>query len=115
MAVLHVRLVAPDRVFYEGDASSVVAPAWDGKVGILPGHAPMISLLGVGELDVDLPDNGSHRFHVAGGVLKVAGDQVTILTEYAGDEPPTPELIPAGARIHEEDLMEHTSPGNPFA
>lgn len=113
MAVLNVRIVAPDRVVHEGEASSVVAPAWDGQVGILPGHAPMITLLGVGVLDVDLPGNGSNRFHVAGGVLKVLDNQVTILTEYAGDEPP--ELVPAGARIHEEDLLEHTSAGNPFA
>ena len=113
MALLNVRVVAPDRVVYEGESSSVVAPAWDGKVGVLPGHAPMITLVGVGELDVDLPGNGSHRFHVAGGVLKVSDDEVTILTEYAGDEPP--EFIPAGARIHEEDLLEHTSAGNPFA
>lgn len=115
MAVLNVRVVAPDRVVYQGESSSVVAPAWDGKVGILPGHAPMITLIGVGELDVDLPGNGSHRFHVAGGVLKVADDQVTILTEYAGNERLQPELIPAGARIHQEDLLEHTSAGNPFA
>ena len=113
MSVLDVRVVAPDRVVYEGESSSVVAPAWDGQVGILPDHAPMITLLGVGELDVDLPGNGSHRFHVAGGVMKVVENQVTILTEYAGDEPP--ELIPAGARIHDEDLLEHTSAGNPFA
>ena len=113
MAVLTVRLVAPDRVVHEGESSSVVAPAWDGKIGILPGHAPLITLVGVGELDIDLPGNGSHRFHVAGGVLKVADDQVTVLTEYAGDAPP--EYLPAGARIHEEDLLEGTSPGNPFA
>ena len=115
MAVLNVRVVAPDRVVYQGESSSVVAPAWDGKVGILPGHAPMITLLGVGELDVDLPGNGSHRFHVAGGVMKVAEDHVTILTEYAGKEPLEPELIPAGARIHQEDLTEFASAGNPFA
>jgi F-type H+-transporting ATPase subunit epsilon len=113
VAVLNVRLVASDRVVYEGEASAVVAPAWDGKVGILPGHAAMITLLGVGELDIDLPGNGSHRFHVAGGALKVDADQVTVLTEYGGTEPP--EVIPPGARIQKEDLLEHTIPGNPFA
>ena len=113
MATLHVRIVAPDRVVYEGDSSSVVAPAWDGKVGLLPGHAPMITLLGVGELDVDHVGAGSERFHVAGGVLKVLENQVTILTEYAGNEPP--EIVPEGARIHVEDLLEDTSAGNPLA
>ncbi|HSM04069.1 MAG TPA: ATP synthase F1 subunit epsilon [Longimicrobiales bacterium] len=113
MAALHVRVVSPDRVVYEGDSSSVVAPAWDGKVGILPGHAPMITLLGVGALDVDHVGAGSERFHVAGGVMKVLDDQVTVLTEYAGDQPP--EIIPEGARLHEEDLIEHTFAGNPLA
>lgn len=113
MAVLNVRVVAPDRVVYEGESVSVVAPAWDGQVGVLPGHAPMIALLGIGELDIDLAPSGSHRFHVAGGVMKVEEDVVTVLTEYAGDEPP--EFLPEGARIHTEDLLEDASAGNPLA
>lgn len=113
MAALHVRIVAPDRIVYEGESSSVVAPAWDGKVGILPGHAPMIALIGVGELDVDHVGGGSERFHVAGGVLKVLDDQVTVLTEYAGDGPP--EIMPEGARIHPEEILDSMTAGNPLA
>lgn len=113
MAALNVRVVAPDRVVFEGAASSVVAPAWDGQVGVLPGHAPMIALLGVGQLDIDLKPNGSDRYQLAGGVMKVENDEVTILTEYAGDQ--LPERLPEGARIQEEDLMEHISVGNPLA
>jgi len=45
---LHVSLVSPERVWFEGDVDSVVAPAFDGKVGILPRHAPMVTLLGEG-------------------------------------------------------------------
>jgi F-type H+-transporting ATPase subunit epsilon len=107
---LHVRVVSPSEVVYEGDASAVVAPAWDGMVGILPGHASMLALLGAGELTVDLPGGGSERFHVAAGVMKVENDQLTALTEYAGAEPP--EEIPHEAVVHPEDV--HTSPGNPL-
>ena len=46
---LSVRVVSPEKVVFEGDARALVAPAWDGKVGILPGHAPFLSLLGAGE------------------------------------------------------------------
>lgn len=113
MAALTVRVVSPDRVVYEGEAAGVVAPGWDGQVGFLPGHAPLITLLGVGPLDVDQPGGGSVRFHVAGGTIKVEGDVVTILTEYAGDTPP--EVIPEGARLHAEDLLEGASAGNPLA
>lgn len=85
---LDVRVVSPDRVVFEGEASSVVAPAWDGRIGILSGHAPLVTLLGAGELNLDRPGGGSDSFHVAAGVLKVESDVVTILTEYAADVPP---------------------------
>ena len=55
---LHVRVVSPEELLFEGVAASVVAPAWDGKVGVLPGHAPMIALLGSGELSIDRPAGG---------------------------------------------------------
>ena len=87
MASLHVRVVSPEKVVFEGEAVSLVAPAWDGQVGILPGHAPMIVLLGIGRLSVDQPGGGAEEYHVADGVLKVEANQVTVLTEYAGKEP----------------------------
>ncbi len=104
MSELRVRVVSPDSVLYEGPAASVVAPAWDGKVGILPGHAPMIALLGLGELSIDLPDGGSERFFVAGGVLKVEGGDLMILTEYGGTE--APDELPASAAIDVGEIMD---------
>ena len=98
---LHVRVVSPDRIVFEGDASAVVAPAWDGQVGILSKHAPMLTLVGVGELSIDRPGGGSDSFHVARGVLKVERDHVTLLTEYAGKEPPSD--VPADAIVYAED------------
>jgi F-type H+-transporting ATPase subunit epsilon len=94
LATLQVRVVSPAKVFFEGEAASVVAPAWDGKVGILPRHAPMIALLGAGPLSIDQPGGGSVEIHVAGGVLQVEDNRVTVLTEYAGDVAPDPDRIP---------------------
>ena len=108
---LQVRVVSPAKVVFEGEASALVAPAWDGMVGILPGHAPLLSLIGAGALTVDLPGGGSEAFHVAGGVLKVLADKVTVLTEYAGSEPP--EVVPPDAMLHPEDVF--VSAGNPLA
>lgn len=99
--VLKVRVVSPDKVVFEGEASAVVAPAWDGQVGILPKHAPMLTLVGSGKLEVERPGGGNDTFHVAGGVLKVERDQVTVLTEYAGTEPPA--VVPADAIVFAED------------
>ena len=102
MAVLEVRVVSPEKIVFEGPSAGVVAPAWDGQVGVLPGHAPMVALLGRGVLDIDEPGGGSHRFHVAGGVIKVELDRVTVLTEYAGDRPVAD--VPDGVVPRPEDL-----------
>jgi F-type H+-transporting ATPase subunit epsilon len=91
--LLRVRVVSPDRIVFDGEGSAVVAPAWDGQVGILPGHAPMLALVGSGVLSIERVGGGSDAFHVAGGVLKVERNQVTVLTEYAGQTPP-PKPLP---------------------
>lgn len=101
-ATLKVRVVSPDQTVFEGEASAVVAPAWDGQIGVLPGHAPLLSLIGSGVLSVDRPGGGADSFHVAGGVMKVEGNTVTLLTEYAGDEPPAE--VPAEAIVFPEDV-----------
>ncbi|MFW6206570.1 MAG: F0F1 ATP synthase subunit epsilon [Gemmatimonadota bacterium] len=109
---LRVRVVSPEDEVYSGEATSVVAPAWDGQVGILRGHAPFITLLGHGELVIDAPGGGSVRYYVAGGVLKVESNQLTILTEYAGKE--APEVLPPEAVIHPGEATEHAVAGNPL-
>ena len=104
MAELQVRLVSPDAVLYDGLASSVVVPAWDGTLGVLPGHAPMIALLGSGELSIDQTGGGGERFFVAGGVLKVEGNDLMILTEYGGAE--APENLPPGAAVDVGEILD---------
>ncbi len=79
--MLHVSVISPEAVLYEGAADSVVAPAFDGEVGILTGHAPMLTLLGAGELR--LGGASGRRFQVEGGFLQVADDQVRVVTERA--------------------------------
>ena len=98
---LQVRVVSPSQIVFEGTASALVAPAWDGQIGLLPGHAPMLSLLGSGSLSVELPGGGSETYYVLGGVLKVERDVVTLLTEYAGTEPL--QEVPAGILLDPED------------
>ena len=80
--MLSVSVISPEAVLFEGTTESIVAPAFDGQVGILTGHAPMLTLLGTGELR--LGDGGSgRRFHVEGGFLQVVDDTVRVVTERA--------------------------------
>ena len=79
---LRVAIISPESTIYEGDADMVVAPAWDGEVGVLRGHAPMLVLLGAGEMRVTT-GGSEQRFHVEGGFMQVADDVVTVLSESA--------------------------------
>jgi|GEM_PF-632180 len=111
---LHVRLVSPQETVFEGTATSVVAPAWDGQVGILPGHAPMITLLGAGELILDGSGGTGQRFFLAQGVMKVEDNEVTILTEFVGAALPD-DFEPSPSWPDPKDpLGGLAEPGNPL-
>ncbi len=79
--MLKVSVISPERVLFEGEAESVVAPAFDGEVGILSGHAPMMTLLGKGVLRLG---GSAGSFQVEGGFMQVVNDQVRVVTEKAG-------------------------------
>ncbi len=66
--MLKVSVISPEAVLFEGETDSVVAPAYDGEIGILTGHAPLMALLGDGELR--LGTGSGRRFNVSGGFGK---------------------------------------------
>ena len=80
--MLTVSLISPEQILFDGEARSVVAPAFDGEVGILTGHAPMMTLLGHGTLRVE-GTAGTRRFTVDGGFLQVVENRVRVVTEKA--------------------------------
>jgi len=79
---MRVTVISPERSVFDGDAEAVVAPAFDGEVGILPRHAPFMTLLGKGELRIR-QGGTAHRFTVDGGFLQVSGDAVRLVAEHA--------------------------------
>ncbi len=79
---LHAELVAADRTVWSGDASMVIARTVEGDVGILKGHAPVLSLLTEAAIEIATPEGIVHAA-VDGGFISVAGDRVSILTEHA--------------------------------
>ena len=83
--MLRVSIISPERVLYEGETESVVAPAFDGEVGILTSHAPMMTLLGRGELRLGPAGGAARRFSVDGGFLQVVDDRVRVVTERAAE------------------------------
>ena len=83
---MRVSVISAERSVFEGEADSVVVPTYDGLVGILPRHAPFITLLGKGIATIS-GSGGVTRLQVAGGVLQVARDVVRIV---AGSATPAP-------------------------
>ncbi len=80
--MLTVSVISPEKTLFQGQVDSLVAPAYDGEVGILPQHAPMMTLLGKGVLRLGAGGSAG-RFRVDGGFLQVIHDQVRVVTERA--------------------------------
>jgi F-type H+-transporting ATPase subunit epsilon len=78
---MRVLVISPERAVFDGEADAVTAPAYDGQVGILPRHAPFMTLLGKGVLAIRNA-GGSSRFHVQGGFLQVVSNTVRIVAEH---------------------------------
>ncbi len=80
---LTVELVAADRTVWSGEASMVIARTVEGDIGVLRGHAPVLSLLTEAVVEITA-EGGETIFAVAdGGFLSVAHDRVSILSERA--------------------------------
>lgn len=93
--VLQIELVAADRVVWSGEAREVIARTVDGDLGVLRGHAPLLSLLAPGIVEIK-PVEGSEvvRAAVQDGFLSVANDHVSILSEdiFLADEVDAAEI-----------------------
>lgn len=78
---MRVLVIGPERAAFDGEAESVVAPAYDGEVGILPRHAPFMTLLGTGTLAIRR-EGATSRFRVQGGFLQVVSNTVRVVAEH---------------------------------
>jgi F-type H+-transporting ATPase subunit epsilon len=79
---IHLEIVTPERRAFEGDVDEVSVPGSEGELGILPHHAPLVSLLGQGVLRYRQGDK-SEEFAIFGGFLQVRPDRVVVMAETA--------------------------------
>jgi F-type H+-transporting ATPase subunit epsilon len=80
---MQVELVAADRLVWSGEATRVIARTTEGDVGVLANHAPMLSLMVDGVVDVTTVDGETWVAAVNAGFLSVAGNRISILSEQA--------------------------------
>ena len=79
---LLLEIVTPERLAYSDTVDAVILPGSEGELGVLPHHAPLISMLGVGELRIR-KGGTEESFAIAGGFLQVRPDKVVVMAETA--------------------------------
>lgn len=84
MSTFWLKIVASDHIFYNGNCETLVVPAHDGEMGILPHHEAMILAIQEGELRFRVPQETQWREAVVGrGIVQVANNRVTMLVDTA--------------------------------
>src|SRR5882724_12073876 len=102
MAKLSFRLVMPERELLNTEADMVVVPGSEGDFGVLHGHAPLISTVRPGVLEVFQGAKAEQRFLVAGGFAEVTPERCTVLAEEAVPF----ETVTADALVEREKTAE---------
>jgi F-type H+-transporting ATPase subunit epsilon len=82
LAKLKFEIVTAERIVYSDNVDIVIAPGIEGQLGILPSHAPLLTMLQPGELVVRKEGEETAMF-VSGGFLEVMQNRVTVLADVA--------------------------------
>jgi F-type H+-transporting ATPase subunit epsilon len=107
MAKVSFRLVMPERELLSTEADMVVVPGSEGDFGVVHGHAPLISTVRPGVLEVFQGTKAEQRFLVAGGFAEVTPERCTVLAEEAVPfEQVTPEQLAERERAAEIELSD---------
>ncbi|MGQ0554256.1 MAG: ATP synthase F1 subunit epsilon [Planctomycetota bacterium] len=83
--VLQVEIRSPDGLIWSGAASTVVVPATQGSMGVLPRHAALMSSLEPGLTVVTEPGGSERRYVTGAGFVEIADDRVLLLVDFADD------------------------------
>ena len=112
MAKVTFRLVMPERELLNTEADMVVVPGSEGDFGVLHGHAPLISTVRPGVLEVIQDNKVDKRFIVVGGFAEVTPERCTVLADEAVPfEEVTPEQLAERERAAERDLADAATDG----
>ncbi|TBR36540.1 MULTISPECIES: F0F1 ATP synthase subunit epsilon [Dyella] len=105
MSTLRVDIVSAEAEIFHGEAAMVVATGEMGELGIAPRHAPLITRLKPGHVDVVLPNGERQQFWVSGGILEVQPQVVTVLADTAARAADLDEVAAQRAKQEAEDAL----------
>ena len=80
-ASFKIDIITPEETYFSGEAASLLVPGIDGYLGVLVDHAPLVTPLGKGRVELRMPDRSKKVFAVEGGFLEVASNHATLLVE----------------------------------
>ena len=80
---IQVEIVTPSRQLYSGAVQMVTLPGVEGEMGVLAGHAPLLTTLNIGEITLHSADGEAEYIAVSGGVVEVLPDQVIVMARSA--------------------------------
>lgn len=86
MSTFSLRILACDRVFYDGECEALTFPAYDGEMTILAHHEQMTATVEIGELKYKLPDGTWQRAVISDGLIKVEHNKADVLV-YSAERP----------------------------
>ena len=107
-STIHVDIVSAEQEIFSGAAEMVFAPAVMGELGIIPRHAPLITVLKAGDVRVKMPDGKEEHFYVSGGILEVQPHLVTVLSDIGLRARDLDEAKALEAKERAEKAMEGT-------
>jgi F-type H+-transporting ATPase subunit epsilon len=105
MSTVRLDFVSQDHMVFSGDVSEILAPGGEGQLGILPHHAPLMTLLQPGEVVVKQSGQADQYFAVSGGWMEVRPDHVTILARTAERSDEIDLQRAEAARVRAEQLL----------
>lgn len=79
----HAQLLTPEGPLFEGDVTGVIVPGTSGSFEMLHNHAPLVSSLGIGKIEIQKKDDSSLVYAVSGGFVEISDNHCTILAEKA--------------------------------
>jgi F-type H+-transporting ATPase subunit epsilon len=112
MSTLDVAIVTPRKAVWTGKASSVSLPAWEGEMGVLPGHDQRLVLLRGGVCRIDA-EGGVQRFALGRGFAEIGATGVTLLAEVAETAEQVDKAGAAKDLADAEKALVDTDPDSP--
>jgi F-type H+-transporting ATPase subunit epsilon len=110
---IHLEIVSPEKQLFSGAVDSVTVPSTTGYLGILPGHAPLLAELGIGEISYVIGDRTEYLF-CSWGFVEVLPDRVVLLTQTAELASDIDERRAEEAKSRAEKILASKDPNMDF-